>query len=72
MSQDHGLKELMKIDMGALSSRIVSDTMGRRCIAFTLSGHDHCITINEALQVREMLDIALRSMPNVTITEEDE
>jgi hypothetical protein len=62
---DSALKLLATIEFGALSSKIVSDPSGRRCIAIMVGEREICFTITQALLMREMLDVALRSMANV-------
>lgn len=60
------LKHVASIEFGVLSSKIVSDSVGRQCIALKIGEQDHCFTITQALLLREILDVALRSMAKVT------
>lgn len=64
---DSSLKHLATIEFGALSSKIVCDPVGRQCVSLRIGDRDVCFTITQALLVREMLDVALRSMAKVTL-----
>lgn len=59
------LKHIATIEFGNLSSRILTDVQGRRCISLPIGGRDVCFTITQALMVREMLDAGLRALAHV-------
>lgn len=64
---DSEFKLLATIELGTLSSRIVQDTLGRRCLLIPIGEREVLFTITHALMVREILDVGLRSMAQIEL-----
>lgn len=59
---DRQLKQVGRLELGALSANIVIDPQGRQCVEMPIGDGVYCFTITQALMFREMLDLALATL----------